>query len=292
MKRSILFLAAALVLFPLAAHAQSDTLTLDQLKAELREDPMKAGGNHYNYPFETYSVAPAPRGYEVVYISHYGRHGARYVTNSAKYDVVANVLQHGHDKGALTPEGEKYYSDYMAIYPELQFHHGDLTVKGQEQHRKLAGRMMKAYPSLFKKGSWVDARASVSPRAIISMMSFCDEIHKQRPRTEISYCADYSELDVTTLKPLGQDEETATREFYSFFQNQYFGSGLRKATQQIGLDPEAFFLRYFKDMDTVRECGKPESIFSDMAEVAFNIQCLPVEADLSGYFTAEETFQS
>ena len=292
MKRIVLFLAVAFFALPALASAPSDTLTKQQLREELAATPYKAGGNHYNYPFGEYSVAKAPKGYEVVYISHYGRHGARYVTNSSKYDVVANLLKHGYDKGALTPEGEKYYSDYMAIYPELQYHHGDLTVKGQEQHRELASRMIKAYPALFKKGSWVDARASVSPRAIISMMSFCDEIHKQRPKTEISYCADHSELDVTTLKSLDESEEEATKSFYALFRTPWFGAAMAKASKDNPFNPDTFFLRYFKDMDTVRECGKPDDLFSDMAEVAFNIQCLPVEADLTGYFTPDEAYRS
>lgn len=292
MKRTLFLIAAALLLVSLAASAQSDTLSRQQLLDELEANPLKAGGNHFNYPFDEYSVAKPPKGYEPVYISHYGRHGARYITNAAKYDTVAKLLENGHVKGALTPEGEKYYADYMAVYPQLQYHNGDLTVKGQEQHRELARRMMKAYPSLFKKESAVDARASVSPRAIISMMSFCDEIHKQKPKVSISYCADHSELDITALKAHGQDEAAASKEFYSLFRTPYFGRNMAKATKEIGLDAEAYFLRYFKDMDTVRECGKPESLFGDMAEVAFDIQCLDFEADLTPYFTPAERFQS
>lgn len=293
MKRPVLFIVAALLLLlRLPAPAQSDTLTLRQLMEALDADPDKAGGNHYNYPFSEYSVAKAPKGYEPVYISHYGRHGARYITNSAKYDTVAKLLEHGKGKDALTAEGERLYADYMAVYPLVRYHNGDLTVKGQEQHRELARRMIKAYPSLFKGGASVDARASVSPRAIISMMSFCDEIHQQKPKVSISYCADYSELDVTVLKPHGQDEEAASKEFYSMFRNPWFGRSLAKATKEIALDADAFFLRYFNDMDTVRECGKPESLLNDLAEIAFDIQCLDFDADLERYFTPAERFQT
>ena len=67
-------------------------------------------------------MAKPPKDYEPVYISHYGRHGARYITDAAKYDHVAKLLGNGHDKGALTAEGESLYNDYMAIYPLLQYH--------------------------------------------------------------------------------------------------------------------------------------------------------------------------
>lgn len=291
MKRILLLLAAAVIL-PLAASAQTGKQSLQQLLDELEATPYKAGGNHYNYPFDEYSVAKPPKGYEPVYISHYGRHGARYITNSAKYDTVAKLLEHGRDKGALTPEGERLCADYMAIYPKLQYHNGDLTIKGQEQHRELARRMIKAYPSLFRKDASVDARASVSPRAIISMMSFCDEIHQQKPKVSISYCADYSELDITALKPLNQSEEASSREFYSLLRTEALGRGLAKAAKESALDADAFFLRYFKDMEAVKECGKPGDLFNDLAEVAYNIQCLDFDADLTGYFTPQERFQS
>ena len=292
MKRLTTIFVLLSAFLPLKAAWQQDTLTLSQIKEELIASPGKLGGNHYNYPFGEYSVAKPPRGYEPVYISHYGRHGARYITNSAKYDTVAKLLENGRSKSALTAEGERLYGDYMSIYPLVQYHNGDLTLKGQEQHRELARRMMNAYPSLFKKDAAVDARASISPRAIISMMSFCDQIHKQKPKVSISYSADHSELDITALKPHGQNEEEAAKEFYALLRTESFGSGMARALGEIGLDADAFFLRYFKDMDTVRECGKPESLFADMAEIAFDIQCLDFDADLARYFTPEESFQS
>ena len=292
MKRTLFFLCFFLASAALFASAPADTLTKDQIKAALREDPARAGGNHYNYPFGEYQVACAPKGYEPVYISHYGRHGARYITNAAKYDNVARLLENGHAKGALTPEGEKLYADYMAIYPALQYHNGDLTVKGQQQHRVLARRMVKAYPALFRNGSAIDARASVSPRAIISMMSFCDEVHQMRPKTAISYRADHSELDVTTLKPQGQGEEEYVKAFYTMFRNKWFGAAMYKDYKENPLDSKAFFLRYFKSMDAVQECGEPDALFAEMGEVAFNIQCLDFDAGLAGYFTPEETYIS
>ena len=150
MRRTLFLLSLFIGFLTLTASAPSDTLSKYEILQQIQEDPAKAGGNHYNYPFGSYSTAKPPKGYEVVYLSHYGRHGARYITDSAKYDHVAKLLGNGHDKGALTAEGEKLYNDYMAIYPLLQYHNGDLTVKGQEQHRELARRMINAYQSLFR----------------------------------------------------------------------------------------------------------------------------------------------
>lgn len=292
MKRILFVFAAAAALTVLTSSAPSDTLSRQQLRQELQADPAKAGGNHYNYPEREYSAATPPQGYEAVYISHYGRHGSRYITNSDKYDTAAAFLAGARNKGVLTPEGEKLCHDYLVIYPKLQNHNGDLTVLGQGQHRGIARRMAEAFPALFRNNASVDARASESPRAIISMMSFCDELHSINPRLNISYSADHSELDVTTLADLSPHSKDYAEEFYSMLRTPAFAGAMAAEQKEIGLDAEAFFLRYFKSMDYVREAGDPESLFYTLAEIAFNIQCLPLDADLTRYFTPEETFQS
>ena len=50
-------------------------------KAELRAHMELASGNYCNYPTPSGNVTPAPAGYEPFYVSHYGRHGARYMTD-------------------------------------------------------------------------------------------------------------------------------------------------------------------------------------------------------------------
>ena len=292
MKRILIALLAVAAVLPLRAAAPADTLTLDQLKAALLADPQKAGANHYNYPVEAYVAAPAPKGYEAVYISHYGRHGSRYITDHTKYDDVAGFLSAAKEKGLLTPEGENLYDDYMSIYPDLQYHKGDLTILGQQQHRQIARRMAKAYPALFKKNSGVDARASESPRAIISMMSFCDELRQINPKLNITYCADNSEMDVTALATLGQSDESATNEFYSLFRTPAFGRAWAEEQKEIAYDKSKFFLRYFRDMEPLKDCGDLDDFMTELAEIAYNIQCLPIKADLAKYFTPEETFLS
>lgn len=42
----------------------------------IREDNDRAGVNTHPYEFRTMPVTQAPKGYEPVYISHYGRHGS------------------------------------------------------------------------------------------------------------------------------------------------------------------------------------------------------------------------
>ncbi len=292
MKRFLNLFFCLFAALSLWAVTPSDTLTLAQLEDALREDPGRAGGTKLNYPFGPYSVAPAPKGYKPFYISHYGRHGARFATQAAKYDAVAKLFTTGHDKGALTEKGEDFYHRYMEIYPLLKGHEGDLTEKGQEQHRELARRMVAAYPSVFRKAPRVDARATVSPRAIISMMSFCDELRVERPRVDIQYAANHTDLPVTALRPTPEQAEASRIKSYGdIFKGEDFTNGMAAAARSIGLDEKAFFLRYFKDLEVVKECGSPRESMNAMDEVVTNLQNLDFNVDLGDVFTEEERFK-
>ena len=290
MKR--LFLLAISILTVFSTSAQTDSLTLQQLKDLVKENPALAGGNHLNYPVQSYTPAPAPKGYEPVVISHYGRHGSRFATSADKYDVVENLLREGHDRSRLTEAGEDFYERYMEIYPLLKGNKGDLTVKGQQQHREIARRMVATYPKIFKKNVKVDARATISPRAIISMMSFCDELRAQRPKLSIEYGADTPDLTFTALKdPMFAEEEGFLWKYLqSAFANPTFRKGYAAAYGAGTKTVENFFLRYFTDIETVESIGKPTDLFSAVGEVVTSMQCMDFDADFSDILTEDEAF--
>ncbi|MBR1490016.1 MAG: histidine-type phosphatase [Bacteroidales bacterium] len=288
MRRFLLPLLLSLcACLPLRAEAVTDTLTLEQLRTILREHPAKAGGTKDMYVFGPYRTAPAPKGYEPVYISHYGRHGARYVTRAAKYDTLRDLLEKAREKGVLTEKGQQLHDSYMAAYPRLKGHEGDLTDKGEAQHRELARRMMKAYPSVFKKGH-VDARASVSHRAVVSMMSFCDELHLRNPRLEIDYAADYSDLPFTVLKT---GTFPATEDLYALMQDPEFARKYQAALQALTVDTDAILGRLFTDTRFVEEIGRPADVVSLLSEVETNLPCLDFDVSFPELFTDEERFR-
>ena len=290
MKR--LLILAISILMAIPASAQADSLTLQQIKDILKENPALAGGNHLNYPVESYTPAPAPKGYEPVVISHYGRHGSRFATSADKYDAVENLLREGHDRSRLTEAGEDFYKRYMEIYPMLKGHEGDLTVKGQQQHRGIAHRMVATYPKVFKKDVKVDARATISPRAIISMMSFCDELRAQRPGLSIEYGADTPDLVFTALNdPLFASEKSFLWKYLqSAFANPTFRKSYAAAYAGNEKVVKDFFLRYFTDIETVESIGKPSELFSTIGEVITSMQCMDFEADFSDILTEDEVY--
>ena len=53
----------------------------------------KLGGVYYAYPVTKTELAEAPAGYEPFYISHYGRHGSRWLPDDERYIWVNRQLE-------------------------------------------------------------------------------------------------------------------------------------------------------------------------------------------------------
>lgn len=280
-------LVAALISVPANAAPARDTLDINRLRAQILEEPGKAGGNHRMYPFGPYSCAPAPEGYRPVYISHYGRHGARYTTSASKFDLVAAMLEKGKEEGILTALGEDLYRSYMPVYPLLKGHEGDLTLKGQEQHRELARRMLKAYPGVFQDGH-VDARASNSPRAIISMMAFCMELEKDVPGIRTDFASDASDAPFTVLQTGGFP---TLQQLFGMLQSPEFGKAYMEATAATGFDPEQYLQKLFTSTAPLEECGKLPDLVSALFEVYTIEDCLDFSIPFPELYTEEEIFR-
>ena len=54
-------------------------------KEEIYADILKSGSNHMAYQVPTTPLTKAPKGYEPFYMSHYGRHGSRWLINDNDY---------------------------------------------------------------------------------------------------------------------------------------------------------------------------------------------------------------
>ena len=154
----------------------------------------KAGGIYYAYDVDIDSVAPVPAGYEAVYVSHYGRHGSRWPVNQKIYKTAVDFFQEQQLAENITPEGKEVWKMVNRCAGNAHGHLGELTALGKRQHREIAGRMLKRFPEVFKKGLVV-ARSSVEPRCIMSMMAFCDRLEEEMPGLAISKHATPGDMD-------------------------------------------------------------------------------------------------
>ncbi len=148
-------------------------------------DPSLAAGVYRPYPTEVPDLTPAPKGYKPFYISHYGRHGSRYILRDNKFDDVISLLEKGFDEKGLTAFGEEVYTRMDRAAELCVGRAGDLTPLGHEQHRQIAARMYRNYPEIFKHNPKILAEATVVPRVILSMGAFTTELKMQNPKLEI-----------------------------------------------------------------------------------------------------------
>ena len=163
---------------------------------EFYKDLNRAGCNYYPYPGPSQkALTPAPAGYEPFYISHFGRHGSRYMEDNEYYVYAIGKLDTAAQMGILTPKGEKVLEILRAGYADAFNRDGDLSKLGGRQHQEIAHRMYDRFPSLLSQPMKVDARSSTAGRCMISMFYFCQELQGLNPSMEISMAASKRDMD-------------------------------------------------------------------------------------------------
>ena len=177
---------------PLVARAQTS-------RAELLSHIELASSNYCNYPNPTGHLTPPPEGYEPFYITHYGRHGARYMTSDKSYKYLVNKLDTAQQWGWLTPLGTDALRRLRIAYDDAYRRDGDLTQLGARQHRAIGHRMWANYPSLMKKPLTVKANSSTVRRCMLSMANCCMELISLNPQLHIEMNS--SEHDMYYLIP-------------------------------------------------------------------------------------------
>lgn len=184
MKRFII-LFAVLALGTGCLFAQ-DYPVNEQAVAFLKEDPTRAGGNTHAYEFNPIVDTPAPAGYKPVYVSHYARHGSRSNMDPQVYERLIGILEACQKEGLLTAEGEALLSEAKYVNDHHNGMNGRLTARGVREHRQIAERLYHRVPSVFRGNGVVRAISSVSPRAILSMTGFTNEMARLNPKLDIT----------------------------------------------------------------------------------------------------------
>lgn len=129
-----------------------------------------------NYP-ATEKLTKTPKGYEIYYLSHYGRHGARWLLGENDYLNVIKPLRKAKEAGKLTVTGDDLLRKLETFYPSTINRLGDLTTVGERQHHGIGRRMTEHFPELFStKNLPIDARSTVVIRCILSMTAECEEL--------------------------------------------------------------------------------------------------------------------
>ena len=172
------FLLLSAMVLVCAGHAQT---TRDEMAA----DPHKTGGVYYAYPSVSADNTPAPKGFRPFHISHYGRHGSRYLIADSDYTRVSALLHMADSLGALGDRGVELMGRLDSLMLETAGRGGDLSPLGRRQHHDIAARMYANYPEVFNDRAAISARSTLVPRCILSMASFCESLKERNPRLAI-----------------------------------------------------------------------------------------------------------
>ena len=232
------------------------------------------GGVYYAYPAPKKPVSvKAPEGYTPFYISHYGRHGSRWLPSDSRYTW---VNQHFDDESNLTPLGKKVKGWLTQVWENAKGNGGKLTKLGEKQHRGIADRMARNFPQIFAKANHVQARSSVVDRCAKSMLAFTDELRQLQPSLDIDLKTDSADMAwIAYTSPEVKALENRTHIVAK-------------------VSPDRFLHQLFKDItkvdDPMKLMSEIHTIASSIQDVGLNFKSYPrqIEKGLYGLFTDEE----
>lgn len=177
------------LLLGLVLAACAGPLSGQNARQEIYANPDKAGGVYYAYTYDNPARTPAPEGYEPFYISHYGRHGSRWLLRASEYTEVLETFGKAAREGALSEFGQDVLRRVERACSDGEGRAGDLTPLGAEQHYGIAERMFESYPEVFRGNARIDAQSTVVVRCVLSMAAFCDRLRRMNPELEITRTA-------------------------------------------------------------------------------------------------------
>ena len=182
MKKTIAIFAALLTLGLAAAIAQPHRS--EAAVRALLEDPTRAANNTNSYEFFPIHDTKAPKGYKPFYISHYGRHGSRSNWGGSGYEGLIATLEEAKAAGILTPGGDSLLIATRKVLEGYGGMDGRLQQRGVREHGKIAERMYKRYPAVFKGKKKVRSFGSTVQRCLISMNAFTNGLVRQNPELD------------------------------------------------------------------------------------------------------------
>lgn len=283
MRKALICLIAGMALAAISAFGQT-------ARELIQEDPLRAGGVYYMYTFKEHKVTPPPKGYKPFYLSHYGRHGARYLLNEVQYERSVGVLNAAHEAGVLTEEGERVWAIASEYFENTcKYRYGDLSPLGWEQHTRIAQEVYKANKALFRKRPQIRAGASQTPRSIVSMTAFCQSLLKIDPKLDITQAASRYEMDEMCPHHDTNPWRPAEPEEGYFKRKDPWGTDL-KAFIDNRLDYKAICARLFSNPDFLKSYRGERGFVLDFFNLVFDMQCTPTDSSLLDVFTSDEIY--
>ena len=214
-------------------------------------------------------------------MSHYGRHGSRWLCGDGEYmDDVLVPLRKARDLGKLTATGQQLLSDVEKFYVCCDKRAGDLTTVGERQHHRIGKRMTERFPAIFgSKNSQVDARSTVVKRCIMSMMAECEELTAFNPNLRIHN--DVGDCFQYYLAPAAPAEVKKAIKKRGDVVDEY---------RKKFIHPERFINTIFNDQVYIRDSVEQIPLMRHIFNVCSNMQSHDNGIDMYRYFTEDECY--
>ena len=266
----------------MAVQAQKAPVYETSAKDEITANRYLAGSNYLDYDqLPTKALTPTPKGYEPYYMSHYGRHGSRWLISEGNYSRPIATLETAMEMGKLTAKGEEVLETLKAIYKTSTKRLGDLTTVGERQHHGIGKRMTQNFPEIFKKKDvMIDARSTVVTRCILSMIAECEELAAANPTARI-----HNDVSESLQYYLNQPWEGIVKEM-----GRNTGDKEDRDYSIKWTHPERLMKLLFNDQEFVYNNISAGALMRQLFHVACNMQSHDTELELFSLFTDEEIY--
>lgn len=272
MKR--LFLLSALFVFAFGLNAQT-------AKEEIFEDINRSAANYLAYPEATSTQTAPPTGYRPFYLSHYARHGSRFLLNPDDYEKPLAVMREADSHGVLTELGKQTLNVLDSVSNMAKGRYGELTPLGARQHKGIAERMFKNFPEIFNKEIEIDARSTVVIRCILSMTAECERLQALNPKLRFKHDASQSDM------------------YYMNFPGDQYTKDMR-ASKAVSAEmdalkneivrPERLMRTLFNNDEYLKWKVDSVELMISLFNVASNMQSHDTDMELYSLFTKEECY--
>jgi hypothetical protein len=227
-------------------------------------------------------LTPAPSGKKPFYLSHYGRHGSRFLIEQNDYYFPYQILAKADSAGKLTPLGKDVLKRVTLLRAEADNHLGELTPLGAKQHQQIAKRMFERFPEVFEGKANVDAKSTTVNRCILSMEYALLQLISMNPGLHVAHEAakfDMWYMNYQDKKLNRQKMDSTIKVVFQDFLQKYDKS-------------ESLMEKLFNDMTYAKEQVDARELTSALFKLASNLQSTELRRKITLYdlFSDEEVY--
>ena len=241
----------------------------------------RIGGIYHSYESDSvanYRRTPAPEGYKPFYISHFGRHGSRWLTSELEYTRIQQLIAKADSDDVLTPLGKQLKGQLDTVCANADGMWGQLSPRGVAEHKGIAKRMYQSFPEVFQDGSYIQSRSTTVYRTILSMAAFDEALKEINPS-----------LDIT--RETGDRFQRYLSRFDNMDRNSRKIEHISDSLSNANINSERFFRSLISDTSWIAaNVKKPNSIMSNFYRIASDMEDVDLDIDLYRYFTPDELY--